>query len=132
MSIKEAGDLEASLIDGSVSAVVRSGDITMDIEQVCGHKPILFSDAFGSRLGSKSFPVYFSQSQIGVKKFLFTNTPSRFASAVFDGVHCPGTSSPRVTHPMVSLFLCSSESNAQGPSMALEGRHVSSKSFSMF
>ena len=77
MSIKEAGDLEASLIDGSVSAVVRSGDITMDIEQVCGHKPILFSDAFGSRLGSKSFPVYFSQSQIGVKKFLFTNTPSR-------------------------------------------------------
>ena len=89
MSIKEAGDLEASLIDGSVSAVVRSGDITMDIEQVCGHKPILFSDAFGSRLGSKSFPVYFSQSQIGVKKFLFTNTPSRFASAVFDSVLGP-------------------------------------------
>ena len=102
MSIKEAGDLEASLIDGSVSAVVRSGDITMDIEQVCGHKPILFSDAFGSRLGSKSFPVYFLQSKIGVKKCLFTNTPSRFASAVFDGVL--GSSRPRHTDSvLVSL-----------------------------
>ena len=67
MSIKEAGDLEASLIDGSVSAVVRSGDITMDIEQVCGHKPNLFSYVFVSGLGSKSFPVIFSQSKIGVK-----------------------------------------------------------------
>lgn len=40
MSIKEAGDLEASLIDGSVSAVVRSGDITMDIEQLSDHSTL--------------------------------------------------------------------------------------------
>ena len=48
-----------------------------------------------------------------------TNAQSRFASVVFDGVSAPLT---------VFLFLCSSGSNAQGESRALERRRVSSKS----
>ena len=41
---------------------------------------------------------------------------------------CPGTSAPRATHLKVSLYLCSSGSNARGESRAREGRRVSSKS----
>ena len=67
MSIKEAGDLEASLIDGSVSAVVRSGDITMDIEQVCGHNPNFVRIRQVLAL-TQFYSVDFSQSMIGFKK----------------------------------------------------------------
>ena len=41
---------------------------------------------------------------------------------------CSGTSAPSAAHLMVSLFLCSSGSNARGVARALEGRRVSSKS----
>ena len=41
---------------------------------------------------------------------------------------CPGTSAPSAAHPTVSLYLCSSGSNARGESRAREGRRVSSKS----
>ena len=54
-----------------------------------------------------------------------TNAQSRFASAVFDGV--PRTSAPSITHLTVSLYLCSSRSNARGMLKALEGRRVSSE-----
>ena len=37
---------------------------------------------------------------------------------------------PRAVHLTVSLYLCSSSSNAQGQSRALEGHLVSSKSLS--
>ena len=53
-----------------------------------------------------------------------TNALSRFASVVDDGVPGP----PRLARHTVSLYLCSSGSNAQGESRALEGRHISSKS----
>ena len=38
------------------------------------------------------------------------------------------TFTPSAAHLTVSLYLCSSRSNAQGESRALEGRHVRSKS----
>ena len=40
---------------------------------------------------------------------------------------CSWTSEPWAAHLMVSLYLCSSGSNTQGKSWALEGRYVSSK-----
>ena len=43
---------------------------------------------------------------------VFTNTQSKFLSAVFDGVLGPPHLEPHLT---ASLFLCSSESNARGP-----------------
>ena len=55
----------------------------------------------------------------------FTNTQSRFASVVFDGVLGPP---PRAAHRIESLFLCSFGSNARGQSRALEGLCDSSKS----
>ena len=48
---------------------------------------------------------------------------SRFASVVV-----PGTSASSAAHLKVSLYLCSSQSNGQGESRALEGRRVGSKS----
>ena len=44
----------------------------------------------------------------------------------------PGTSGPSATQLTVSLYLCSSGSNARGKLSALEGRRVSSKSPSKF
>ena len=41
---------------------------------------------------------------------------------------CPGISAPSAAHLTVSLYLCSSGSNARGESRAREGRCVSSKS----
>ena len=41
---------------------------------------------------------------------------------------CPGTSVPSAAHLTVTLYLCSSRSDARGESRALEGRRVSSKS----
>jgi len=40
ISIKDAGDLEASLTYGSVSAVVRTGDIMMDISHLSDHSTL--------------------------------------------------------------------------------------------
>ena len=47
-----------------------------------------------------------------------------FASVVLDAVLEP----QRLAHLAMSLFLCSSSSNLQGESRALEGRRVSTKS----
>ena len=44
----------------------------------------------------------------------------------------PGTSAPCAAHLTVSLFLCSSESNARGDSRALEWRSVSWKSLHLY
>ena len=61
------------------------------------------------------------------KKSAFsTNAQSRFCASCY--WCCPGTSAPGVVHQTVSLYLCSSASNARGESRAREGRRVSSKS----
>ena len=59
------------------------------------------------------------------KSAFSTNAQSRFASVVVDRDLGPlGLSRPHLT---VSLYICSSGSNARGESRALEGRRVSSK-----
>ena len=58
----------------------------------------------------------------------FTMEQSMFASVVVNGVLGPSRLAQR--NLTVSLYLCSSGSNAQGESRAQEGRRVSSKSLS--
>ena len=55
----------------------------------------------------------FLQSRISIKSAFSTNAQSRFASVVVD---CPGTFAPSAAHLTVSLYLCSSGSNARGES----------------
>ena len=74
------------------------------------------------------YSVDFSQSRIGAKKCVFNNCIIKVC--VGSCQRCPGTSAPSAAHLTVSLYLCSSGSNARGKSRALEGRRVSSKSLS--
>ena len=70
--------------------------------------------------------VDFSKSRIDVKKCVFYRRTIKVCVSF-----CwrrPGTSAPCAAHLMVSLYLCSSGSNAQGESRAREARRVSSKS----
>ena len=71
------------------------------------------------------FSVDFSQSRIGVTKCVFNKRTIKVCISYF--WHCPGTSASIASHLTMSLFLCSSGSNAQGESRALEGRRVSSR-----
>ena len=75
--------------------------------------------------------VDFLQSRPGVKQCVSNKrTRPRFASAVFDSCfvvfwdHCAKHGTPMT----VSMYLCSSRSNARGESRAREGHRVSSKS----
>ena len=62
---------------------------------------------------------------IGLKKRVFNKRAIKICISCF--WRCPRTSAPSAAHLMVSLFLCSSGSNARVESRALEGRRVSSK-----
>ena len=72
------------------------------------------------------YSVDFSKSRIDVKKCVFNKRTIKVCVSCC--WRCPGTSAPSAPHLTVSLYLCSSGSNAQGESRAREGRHVSSKS----
>ena len=72
------------------------------------------------------YSVDFSKSRIGVKKCVFNKCTIKVCVSCC--WRCPGTSAPSAAHLMVSLYLCSSGSNARGESRAGEGRRVSSKS----
>ena len=75
---------------------------------------------------SQFYSVDFSQSRIIVKKCVFNKRTIKVC--VSWCWRCPGTSASSAAHVSVSLYLCSSGSNARGESRALEGRCVSSKS----
>ena len=64
------------------------------------------------------YHVDFSQSSMGVKKCVFNKRTIKVC--VSCSWRCRGTSAPTAAHPTVSLYLCSSESNARGESRALE------------
>ena len=72
------------------------------------------------------YSVDFSKSRIGAKKCVF------YKRTIKDCIsccwRCPETSAPIAAHLTVSMYLCSSGSNARGESRAREGRRVSSKS----
>ena len=90
--------VEATLVDGAIS---RSIVLWL----------MIFSLWCVVRPRSRCYSVDFSQSWIGEKSAFSTNAQSRFASAVF--WRCLGTSTLNAAHLTVSLFLCSSGSNAQ-------------------
>ena len=69
--------------------------------------------------------VDFSKSKIGLKKCVFNKRTIKVCVSCC--WRCPGTSAPSAAHLTVSLYLCSSGSNARGESRAREGRRVSSK-----
>ena len=71
------------------------------------------------------YSVDFSQSRIGVKKYVFNQHTIKVCVTCF--WRCLGTSVPSAAHLTVSLYLCSSGSNARGEWRALEGRCVSLK-----
>ena len=75
---------------------------------------------------TQSYSVDSSQSRISVKKCVFSKRTIKVYISCF--WQCPGTSAPSATHPLVTLYLCSSGSNAQGESRALERCRVRSKS----
>ena len=70
--------------------------------------------------------VEFSKSRIDVKKCIFNKRTIKVCVSCCR--RCPETSALSVPHLTVSLYLCSSGSNARGESRAREGRRVSSKS----
>ena len=72
------------------------------------------------------YSVDFSKSRMVVKKCVFNKRTIKVCVSCC--WRCPGTSAPSAAHLTVSLYLCSSGSNARGESRALEGRRVSSKS----
>ena len=72
------------------------------------------------------YAVDLSRLRIVLEKCLFNKrTIKVFVSCCW---RCPGTFAPSAPHLTVSLYLCSSGSNARGESRAREGRRVSSKS----
>ena len=71
------------------------------------------------------YSVEFLQSRIGVNKCVFYKRTTKVCVNCW---RCPGTSAPSTAHLTVSLYLCSSGSNAPGESRAWEGCLVSSKS----
>ena len=81
------------------------------------------------RSGLVTYSIFFcplSQSRICVKKCVFNNRTIKVCVSCC--WRCPGTSAQSAAHLTVSLYLCSSGSNARGESRAREGRRVSSKS----
>ena len=72
------------------------------------------------------YSVDISKSRIGVKKCVINKRTIKVCVSCC--WRCPGTSAHSAEHLMVSLYLCSSGSNARGELRAREGRRVSSKS----
>ena len=72
------------------------------------------------------YSVDFSKSRIDVKKCVFKKRTIKVCVSCC--WRCPGTSAPSAAHLTVSLYRCSSGSNARGELRAWEGRRVSSKS----
>ena len=72
------------------------------------------------------YSVDFSKSMISVSKCVFNKRTIKVCVSCC--WRCPGTSVPSTPHLTMSLYLCSSGSNARGKSRAWEGRRVSSKS----
>ena len=69
------------------------------------------------------YSVDFSQSRISVKKCVFNKHTIKVCISCC--WQCPGTSVPSPANLTVSLYLCSSGSNARGELRALEGHRVS-------
>ena len=72
------------------------------------------------------YSVELSQSRICVKKCSFIKRTIKICASFC--WRCHGTSAPSAAHLTVSLYLCSSRSNAQGELRPLEGHCVSWKS----
>ena len=108
-------------VSDRVEAFDKRATVVLDgVQNVCpdpGHDQVWSLTQF--------YSVDFSQSRIGVKKCVFNKRTIKVCVSCCG--RCPGTSAPSAAHLTVSLYLCSSGSNALGESRAQEGRRVSSK-----
>ena len=86
------------------------------------------SSSFRSQvwLLTQFYPVDFSKSWISVEECVFNKRTIKVYVSCF--WRYPGTSAASAAHLMVSLYLCSSESNARGEARNLKGHSVCSKS----